>query len=331
MEDSVNLGFGKLDTANVSLGHLILGNGSIAIKVNLLESLHSTILALEGLADLEDNRCSRGAHNSNEFIEVNLAIVVGITKSKDGNDFLLAKSSRAHLLLADHAVTVPVKLLEALLDLFQVLVGFAQSAHNGGGCRTHDSHKLAHVNFTIVVGVADGKDCLNLGRVEAASARPHLLLADQTVTVLVQDLEHLLGVSEVLHIPGESGNSHASSGAHKADKFLQIDITVLVEVSQHEDGFSLLRVELSTSSNFILAQNTILVDINGKEGLLDVRDVLELSPQPRHNGESRGTHNGDELIEIDGSIVIDVTECKDGFNLSVVELVARGCHLLFAD
>ena len=105
----------------------------------------------------------------------------------------------------------------------------------------------------------------------------------------------------------------------------------MVEVSQHEDGFSLLRVELSTSSNFILAQDTILVDINGKEGLLDVRDVLEFSPQTRHNGESRGTHYRDELIQIDGSIVIDVTERKDGFNLSIVELVSRGCHLLSAD
>merc|ERR1719239_2115638 len=91
--------------------------------------------------------------------------------NKDGNDFLLAKSSRGHLLLADHTVAVPVQLLEALLDLFQVLVGFAQSAHNGGGGRTHHSHKFAHVNFSIVVGVADGKDCLNLCCVEAASAR----------------------------------------------------------------------------------------------------------------------------------------------------------------
>merc|ERR1719494_372431 len=239
------------------------------------------------------------------------------------------KATARHIL--KHQVSIPVQLLEALLDLLQVLVGLAQPAHNSGGSRAHHSHKLVDVDLSIIVGVTDGKDGLDLSGVEPASTRPHLLLADQTVAVLVQDLEHLLGVRQVLHVPGEARDGHASGGAHEADKLLQVDVAVLVEVSKHEDCLGLLTVELSTASNLLLAQNTVLVNVDGQESLLDIRDVLELSAQTGHNGECRGAHDRDELVQVDGSIVVDVAESEDGFNLGVVELVARGGHLLSAD
>merc|ERR1719278_2106180 len=275
LEDSVHLRFAQLAAADHGRAHLLLADQAVAVDVHLLEDGRGSLLALHGLADLEDDRRGRGTHHSYELLNIDFSIVVGVSDTEDCRHLLLAETSGGHFLLADFSVSVLVQSLEALFDLLEVAVGLAETTDHCGRGGAHHSHELGQTDGSVIVDVSDGENGLNLLGIELVATSSHLLHGDISIPVLVQYSEELLGVIDVVHIPGQSGQSHPSHGAEQTNELLQVDFSVAVEVAEHEDRLNLLSIELSACSELLFAEETIPVHINSQESFLHLGDVLE--------------------------------------------------------
>merc|ERR1719209_1118667 len=121
-----------------------------------------------------------------------ISVVIRVPKREDGIDLLVVETSGRHLRLADLPIVVGIKLPEGRLDFLKSLESLAHPCDNSGCGWTHDSDKFRYINFTIVVDVSKGKDCINLLGRELLSTVPHLLLADHPIPVLVKNPEKLL-------------------------------------------------------------------------------------------------------------------------------------------
>merc|ERR1719209_2899729 len=107
-------------------------------------------------------------------------------------------------------------------------------------------------------------------------------------------------------------------------------ISVVIRVPKREDGIDLLVVETS-GRHLRLADLPIVVGIKLSEGRLDFLKSLESLAHPCDNSGCGWTHDSDKFRYINFTIIVDVSQGKDGINFLGRELLSTVPHLLLAD
>ena len=108
-------------------------------------------------------------------------------------------------------------------------------------------------------------------------------------------------------------------------------LTVIIGISKNKKGVNLLFVEHIKSTHFLFADFSILIFVNDGEGFLDPVHVGEPRPKPASSGGGIRVHDANELLKVQGAVVVDVAQGEDGVHLVLGEPDGAVHHLLLGD
>jgi len=243
-----------------------------------------------------------------------------------------ALEAALHLVEVDGPVVVGVKLLEGGLHrgLGRVVATQLHDPLRRGG--DHNQGKLGEVNLSVVVGVGQDEQGVDLlGRKVAAGpahALHHLGAADGPVVVRVKLLEGLADDLEVAEALPELGQRIRGGRDHELGKLQEADLAVLIGVAQRKHGLHLVAGEAVAHAGGQLFKGDGLVTVAVKpvESLLSILDALEGFSELSQSITSRRNHQADKLSVVDLAVLVDVSRGEDGIGLLIAEAHAHVTH-----
>merc|ERR1719220_167055 len=315
---------GVLASGGQHLLQLVPVDGTVAVLVKAEEG------SLDVLDPAEGNR---SAHQVVELSLADLAIAIEVGHGEDDFDLLVVElhsggpESILQLLDRDGAVIVGVKLLESSRDLVGGAKGLLDHADLLIGGGQDHAGKLTEADLAVVVDVADGEDCRELALGELShggGSGLELLERDLTVAVSIEPLEGLLHRADVLQAVPQLGKTIASSREEGGHELVVVDLTVLVDVSESEDGADLSRREPGTRlgdsiAELLLGKGAVTVGVEPLEGADHLVDVPEAVPELVKTALGGGAHESDELRQADLTVLVNVSKSKDNLGVLVGE------------
>ena len=324
-KDGLHLSAGE---AAHNLLELRLGHVTVTIRIEALESRLDIRQTIETLLELLESLGGLGEHQLDEFLVVNLAIVIDVSLLEESVNLSIRASTLrgdklSELVPVQMSVTVQVESSEGVLQLVNrpELDLSTRGRCWCGGLRAEEGRELRQADLTVSVNVRHGEDSHHLLVIESQSGAvqsvPQFFAGNFPVFI---DIKFVEGVSHaLLALEGFLQLTDFVSGRweDKLGELCEAQSSVLVGVSQSKDSCDLSSGESLSGSALQLCDCDLAVSIRVKplESHFDVRDGSQSGPELGQTVGRSWEESADKLHQADLPVLVEVGHGEDAADL----------------